>query len=139
MYIYVQCPGGYTADHWRDVEKLELEPRYEDYVEHAFHPLGVYLNFWQPKLAANAEQRFAVMMVNDEQEPARGSLTLTLESADGRELARVEKPYDLPGLGQQTYNLDLRVPAAKGACLLKAAAQVAGGKPVLSRRKVTVQ
>ena len=79
------------------------------------------------------------MMVNDEPEAARGRLALTLESADGRELARAEKPFDVAGLGQQTYVFDLRVPAARGACVLKATAQPAGGKPVLSRRKVTVQ
>ena len=140
-FVHLTCsvPGGYTADHWRDLEKLELDPRFEDYVEHAFRPLGVYLNFWQPKLAANADRRFAVVMVNDEQEAARGRLSLTLESPEGRELARAEKSFEVAGLGQQTYVFDLKVPAARGACLLKAAAQTAGGKPVLSRRKVTVQ
>ena len=69
-------------------------------------------------------------MVNDRAEPARGTLRLTL-SGGGKELAAVQKAYDIPGLGQQSYALDLEIPAFAGECLLRAEA---GG--TLSRRKV---
>ena len=39
---------GVHRDHWRDVGKLELEPNFADWVR-AFRPLGVYINFWQPR------------------------------------------------------------------------------------------
>ena len=48
---------GYTSDHFRDVENLELEPHFDDYMSQAFPPLGVYLNFWQPTLEAGSSRR----------------------------------------------------------------------------------
>ena len=77
-------PLGYTADHFRDVEKLELEPHFRDYMSHAFAPLGVYLSFWQPKLPAG-NRTFQVMLVNDEYHAAEGRLTVSLQSASGSE------------------------------------------------------
>ena len=73
------------------------------------------------------------MMVNDEYAPARGKLVLT---AGG---ARAETSFDLPALGQQTYNLDLRVPAVPGPFLIKATANPEKGAPTVSRRKVIVE
>ena len=141
-FVYLTCsyPGVYTSDHRRDLERLELEPHFADYMEQAFRPLGVYLNFWQPRLRGGAPRRFAVAMVNDEPEAARGKLALTLETADGRALARADTAFEVAGLGQQSYNLDLNVPAHTGPCLLKAAAHRDGASgPTLSRRKVELQ
>jgi hypothetical protein len=133
VYLTSSYKGAFTSDHFRDVEKLELEPNFEDYMQHAFHPLGVYLNFWQPKLAGNAKRRIAVMLVNDEDKPAAGTLSLTLEKAGGAEAARATTRFEIGALGQMTYNLDLQVPAGAGACILKASAA-----QVVSRRKVVV-
>ena len=71
VYLMSSDPLGYTADHFRDVEKLELEPHFRDYMSQAFAPLGVYLSFWQPKLPAG-KQTFQVMLVNDEYQRSRG-------------------------------------------------------------------
>ncbi len=134
-FVYLTCsyPGVYTADHWRDLANLELEPRFEDYVSQAFNPLGVYINFWQPKLKAGAERRFAVMMVNDLDAPARGKLTFSIGQASA------ETAFELPALGQQTFNFDLRVPSIAGAALVAAKAIPEKGAPVASRRKVTIE
>jgi beta-galactosidase len=133
VYLMSSFPDAFTSDHFRDVTKLELEPRFVDYMTEAFKPLGVYLNFWRAKLPQSSQQRFAVMMINDEYEGARGTLRLTL-SAGGRELARAEKPFEVPALGQQSYTLDLKLPAYQGECLL-----TAEGGGTKSRRKVVLQ
>jgi hypothetical protein len=105
----------------------------------AFKPLGVYLNFWQPRLAAAARRSFAVMMVNDEAGAARGRLALAVVGGGGKEVARAETPFLIPGLGQQTYQLDLRIPDAAGDYQLKATAYPESGAPTVSRRKFVVQ
>ncbi len=53
-FVYLTCsyPGVYTADHFRDVTKLELDPAFQDYLGEAFKPLAVYVNFFQPTLKA---------------------------------------------------------------------------------------
>jgi hypothetical protein len=137
VYLTAGGPGVFTCDHFRDLERLELEPHFEDYVSQAFRPLGVYLNFWHPTLEAGSKQAFTVMMVNDGERPVAGSLALVIESRNGEALARQKVPFSLAALGQQTYFMDLTIPMVVEKCLLKATAQPEGGaEPTLSRRRV---
>ncbi len=137
VYLTSSDPLSYTADHFRDVEKLELEPNFRDYMSHAFAPLGVYLSFWRPKLEAG-KQTFQVMLVNDEYNAAAGSVTISLQSKSGGEVARTQLPFEVGSLGQTTLYLDLDVPNTPGDFLLQAKADAGKGKPTLSRRKVTI-
>jgi hypothetical protein len=142
-FVYLTCsyPGVYTADHFRDVTQLELDPAFADYMGEAFKPLGVYLNFFQPTLAAGSRRTFKVMLVNDRYEPARGTLALTLQSLTGETLAQSERLFELPGLGDASYELALEIPQTPGKCLLQAAATPVGegqATPTRSRRWVVV-
>ncbi len=141
VYLTSCYPGAYTCDHFRNVQKLELEPHFADYVREAFKPLGVYINFWQPSLKAGSSHRFIAMMVNDDYENAGGKLVLSLEREDGKTVARAEQPFSIPGLGQQTYAFeDFRIPEAHGDFILKAAAYRTGNaEPTLSRRKLRIE
>jgi hypothetical protein len=139
VYLTASYPGACTSDHWRNLENLELEPHFEEYMTNAFGTLGVYLNFWQPAAKAGEKRRFAVMMVNDNAEAESGNLTLSLEAADGTSRLRMEQPYQVPGLGQQTYEFDAALPVCREGCRLKATAHPASGPPVVSRRNVKVE
>jgi hypothetical protein len=138
VYLTGSFPGAFTSDHFTNVRTLELEPRFADYMAQAFHPLGVYLNFWQDEVAAGEEREYSVVLVNDRERAAEGRLALTLEAADGRELARAEQPFEVPSAGQMTYLMRLTAPAATGPALLQAAA-AAGADRTVSRRKVVVR
>jgi hypothetical protein len=143
-FVYLTCsyPGVYTSDHFRDVTKLELDPAFADYMGQAFKPLGVYLNFFQPKLPAGTSRSCKVMMVNDHPQAVRGTLVLTLENESGQPLARAERRFELAAGGDASHELSLAVPAATGKCLLEATAQPDdGGKTdaTVSRRWVTVE
>jgi beta-galactosidase len=137
VYLTSCYQGAYTCDNFQDVKSLTLEPHFADYVREAFKPLGVYLNFWQPKLKAGENRRFTVMMVNDAEKLAAGVLVLTLETRNGEIIARSEEKFSIPALGAETYLLDLQIPTREGDFLLKATAH---GKPepTVSRRKVSV-
>jgi len=141
-FVYLTCsyPGVYTSDHFRDVTRLELDPAFADYVGEAFKPLGVYINFFQPTLAAGTSRTFQVMMVNDYRQPVRGTLRLSVEDATGNTLAKSEQPFELDKLGDASYEITLAIPATSGGdCLLKAAAACDGADDAtLSRRRVTV-
>jgi hypothetical protein len=142
-FVYLTCsyPGIVTCDSFLDVEKLELEPNFKDYMREAFKPLGVYINFWHPTLEAGSKRRFFVMMINDEYAEAKGNLTLSLEREDGGQALRLELPFSIRGLGQQTYSFDVAVPATPGKFLLKAAASRTGGEdrsPTISRRMLSI-
>jgi hypothetical protein len=139
-FVYLTCsyPGVFTADHFRNVAALRLSPWFEDYMGEAMKPLGVYLGFFQPTLEGGMSRTFRVMMVNDLYRAERGELRLTLETEDGRELARASEPFEIAALGSASHDVDLRVPAVSGRCLLRAAALSADGSRTLSRRKVTI-
>jgi hypothetical protein len=127
-------PGVKTSDHWKDVEKLELEPNFADWVRESFKPLGLYLNFWRPKLKAGESRSYAIMMVNDEPKPLEG--TLRLEFVSG---ASVERHFEIPAHGAHTWQMTLAAPGQRGQTMLKASAIVEGREPTLSRRKVEIE
>jgi hypothetical protein len=135
VYLMSSDPLGYTADHFQNVEKLELEPHFKDYMSHAFAPLGVFLSFFQPSVTPG-KRTFQVMLVNDEYEPAAGKLTLSLE---GKQAAQTEAKFEVAPLGQTTLYVDLTVPDAPGDYLLVAKADNGKVSPTLSRRKVAVR
>jgi hypothetical protein len=135
VHLTSSYPGAYTSDHFIDVANLKLEPHFADWVKEAFRPLGVYVNFWQPSARASTDQRFAVMMINDEYTAATGQLLLTLEDERGEVVARSETPFQVAALGQFTYNVDLHLPDRTGNFLLKATAKTPGKTPTVSRRK----
>jgi beta-galactosidase len=142
-FVYLTCsyPGVYTADHFRDVTRLELDPAFADYMGEAFKPLGVYINFFQPTLKAGVAREFTVMMVNDHPRPLRGRLTLALETKSGKRLAVTEQAFALAELGAQSYRISLPVPQQTGDCVLKATARAAGddaASATVSRRWVSV-
>ncbi len=137
VYLMSSDPLGYTADHFRDVEKLELQPDFRDYLSQAFAPLGVYLSFWHAKLAAG-KHTFQVMLVNDEYHAAAGSVTVSLQSKSRGEVARAQAPFEVGSLGQSTLYINLDVPNTPGDFLLQAKADAGIGQPTLSRRNVTI-
>jgi hypothetical protein len=142
VYLMSSDPGGYTADHFRDVENLELHPKFRDYMSNAFAPLGVYLSFWQPKLEAGGSRSLEVMLVNDTERQAAGLLTVVLEDEKGAALVRNASRFSVAPLGQETCYIDIDVPQASGKCVLKAIAEPEDrsfGGPTMSRRKVTVE
>jgi beta-galactosidase len=138
-FVYLTCsfPGVFTSDHWRDLEKLELDPDFADYAGEAFKPLGVYLNFWQPEVGAGRERRFPVSVINDESELASGTLMVRVVGPDGRERAIAERKFEVPGAGQQTYVFMLKMPDEPGDYTIRAEAKTAGGT-TLSRRNTRV-
>jgi hypothetical protein len=139
VYLTSSDPDGFTSDHFRDVEKLKLDPYFADYMGEAFKPLGVYINFWQPTLAAGSERELYVMLVNDEPSAVKGTLAVTLESQKGEQVWRHTQPFDLAALGQQTLYVPLKVPLVSGHYMLKATAISAGARSgTISRRKVEI-
>jgi hypothetical protein len=139
-YLDAEGPHIFTCDNFRNVRTLEFQPYFEDYMREAFKPLGVYIDFWHPKLDAGRKRTFHVMMVNDTQQPMTGKLTLALEpSAGGKAMAHTETAFTIPALGQGNYDIELTMPQVQGDFLLKAIADPGHSvSPTLSRRKVTM-
>ena len=140
VYLTGSRPDAFTGDNFQDLKTLRLEPNFENWMSEAFKPLGVYINFWHPNIAAGAAKEYQVMMINDEQRPASGELSLAFVSENGEEAARTETAFELPAAGAKTITLKLRAPGKPGKYMLKASAAATGGEaPTLSRRKVEIE
>jgi len=140
-YLDADLPTAFTCDNFRDVPRLEFEPHFADYVGEAFKPAGVYINFWQPKLAAGSPREYQVMLVNDLGRKLNGRLTLSWQDTAGKTLGEVATDTTLEAYGQGQHRLNLATPARPGRYLLVARLAIAGSpdKPTLSRRKVEVE
>ncbi len=139
VFLSYSKPDGATSDNFQDVRGLKLEPHFEEYMANAFRPIGVYINFWHPTVQAGAVQELEVMMINDYADPASGVISILLEDEGGRQLTKMEAPFQLSGLGQQTYGFNFRFPESIGKCWLKAIANPLSGREkraTVSRRRV---
>lgn len=138
VYLMSSYPGVYTSDHFRDIEKLDLEPNFVDYVGESFKPLGVYIDFWRPTLQAGAVRKIRVMMVNDIPEARRGILTLRLEPREGGSAVfSQETAFEIGPSGQHSIAFNVTVPDITGDFLLRASASSAAAETT-SRRFVKV-
>ena len=140
-YLDGDLPNAFTCDNFRDVERLELDPNFKDYLQEAFKPLGVYVNFWQPELPPATERRYRVILVNDAYKPAQGKLELAWEPEGGGPVAgQTQTAFAIPALGQVTCELPLASPTREGKYLLKARAFCEDNpwSPTLSRRRVRI-
>jgi len=141
VYLTASDPKAFTSDHFVDVKKLELEPHFMRSMEQAFNPLGLYLNFWQPRLSVNETHDYTVAMVNDENSARRGKLRLVFKDEVGNEIAAQEVSFSLPPLGAETYTITLKAPEKLGKYSLQAIAVLDGrdGHQTVSQRDVTLQ
>jgi beta-galactosidase len=138
VYLTASDPRAFTSDHFRNLQRLELEPHFAKAMEHAFNPLGVYLNFWHPTLNTDEERDFTIAMVNDEDRPRSGTLRLAFTSPDGKSTASQEVTFSLVPLGADSYTITLKAPASPGKYTLEAIACPSDneGHPTISHRDV---
>lgn len=142
-FVYLTCsyPGVYTSDHFTDVKNLILNPYFEDYMSHAFKPLGVYINFFQPTLPQSETRTFEIYMVNDYDFNLSGKLELILETKGGKKLAVSEGGFSIPPAGATKLEIKMTIPQVKADCVLKAIATPTSKpslSPTISRRWVKV-
>ena len=142
VYLSDNVPGVPTSDNWSDVKELKLDPAFADYVGEAFRPLGVYINFFHPTLRAGAPHEFLVKMINDYDQSMAGKLVLTLETKEGKMLAKADRPFDLAAFGAADFSIALPVPDEPQDNLILKATAAPDGKtgvtPTTSRRWLSV-
>ncbi len=144
-FVYLTCsyPGVYTSDHFIDVTRLKLDPHFADYLGEAFKPLGVCVNFFQTTITPTADKEFEVLLVNDQDQPTRGDLVLSLENESRRIFSTVSRPFEMGALGETAVAVRLPIPAmAQGKCILKCRAVPAGPRrteATLCRRWILVK
>ena len=123
VYLTSSDPAGYTSDHFRDVQKLELHPEFQEYMSNAFAPVGVYLSFWQPQVEPGSQRSLPVMLVNDTDREVEGTLTLALDALQDERLAEQKVKFKIAALGQATLHMNFKFPLKNGDYVLRAIVQ----------------
>jgi hypothetical protein len=132
-------PGQRSADHWRDVRKLEWQADYARLAGDAFHPVGVSLGAWGPCAAAsNAWFRAPVTVVNDLNEEWTGRVRFVLNRGDRPVLRSTPEELRVAAGGRVTADPALRLAAPPGRYEIAAELEGPGAGAIRSRRELEI-
>jgi hypothetical protein len=145
-------PDGQTSDHFGDLEKLTLEPHFDEYMRNAFAPVGLMIDEWAEDLPAGEKRNFPVVVINDRDEkwsgPVHFSISdmpswttyppLSLLGGKGLSLVRLEENCELEPLGRKTLTFSATIPTTPGKYQLVAKLSMVGKKTTMSLRDFEV-
>ncbi len=105
--------GGATSDHFIDLEKLDFEPLFEQYVRDAFAPVGLMIDEWADQLPPASEREIPVVVINDlpEQMPVMVNLRLL---RGNKIISEQSKECTIGPLGQKVVKFKIIVPNTSG-------------------------
>jgi hypothetical protein len=129
--------GGATSDHFIDLEKLEFEPFFEQYVHDAFAPVGIMIDMWKDKLEAGQEIAIPIAVINDLESDFSGKVRLSWRQGD-KVLAPPALDCRVEGLGRKVLDFAMRAPGETGKYVLEAKLISPDGKSVCSVRDVEI-
>lgn len=136
VYLTSSDPGAFTADHFRDIEKLELHTAFERYIGEAFKPLGVYVSYWKREHKPGERVAVPVRLTNDHPRLVRGRLSLEITGKGGAAGKTESRSFEVPALGTAENALPITLPPRPGAFTLTAVAALDDGTSTRSVRKI---
>jgi beta-galactosidase len=125
--------GGATSDHFLDLEELNFEPNFQQYVRDAFNPVGLMLDFWDEQLTCGQTRPLKVFVINDLYDDWQGTVTLTVMH-QGRSVQAQSVPCRVGSLGKQVVTITQTVPDQPGDYTLIAELTDGSGRVVRSLR-----
>ena len=128
---------GETSDNFVDVQTLQFDPYFEDYVKDAFNPVGVMIDAWQQRYPADSLIDVPVYIINDLYQEQQGKVTLSVRQND-ETLSPQTQSLTVPALGRTIVHFTLRLPAEAGAYELAAELIGVPGGPVTSLRSFVI-
>ncbi|MCF7972407.1 MAG: hypothetical protein K9N55_01185, partial [Phycisphaerae bacterium] len=130
--------AGATSDHFSELESLNLDPMFVEYVRDAFAPVGLMIDMWQEAITAGSEQAVPVAVINDLPEPWQGTVVLRLIQ-NGKTVTEQSQACTVESLGRTVIGLTLSVPKETGKYLLTAELVTKDKDPVRSLRDVQIK
>lgn len=130
--------GGATCDDFLDVERLQFEPFFEQYVRDAFAPVGLMLNFWAEEVAAGSQQPVKVYVLNDRDTAWKGEVRVRLLRGEQVQQT-LARPCTVEPAGREILEFSVPFPKESGDWTLAAELTDDAGKPVRSLRDFKVK
>ncbi|MFV0483617.1 MAG: glycoside hydrolase family 2 protein [Bacteroidales bacterium] len=132
---YSNPPDGETSDHFIDLENVVMEPYYVKYVGNSFAPLGIMINFFEPKFKVDEEIEVPVKLINDTDANWKGSIKLSLHNKDGEEIKSEIIGASVSKLDTSKFSIGFKLPTQQGEYEFIATID---DKDVSSYRKISV-
>ncbi len=129
--------GGATSDNFIDLERLDFEPRFQEYVGDAFNPVGLMLDLWDEAVPVGSEKKLRVYVVNDLYQDWRGRVRLQIEPNPQRVGPMVQN-CSVPALGREILSFSQTFPSKPGTYTIVADLTDSSGRVVRSLRDVSV-
>ncbi len=106
-------PRGQTSDHFIDIQNLEFEPHFYEYLKSAFNPVGIMVELWKDHFPTGTVLEVPIHLTNDRDADWKGDLTLTL-TVDDSIVSRETLPAEMDALGTTVLNGHLAMPNFQG-------------------------
>jgi len=129
--------AGATSDHFVDLETLNLEPNFEEYVRDSFAPVGLMIDMWKEQLPQATQIDVPVIVINDLYTDWKGTVHLRIVRDDAV-VSEQAKPYAVDALGKEILAFKQTVPNSAGEYLLVAELTSGGKQPVRCLRDFRV-
>jgi beta-galactosidase len=130
-------PDGWTSDNWTDVQKLTWEPEFYTYVRDAFSPVGLMIDAWADKYAPGPAHEFPVVVINDLNEPWKGSVRCRLIHS-GNTIEERTQLCEVAPWGSRNVKFGIPIPVQPGNYQLEAVLFSPGSRAVRSLRDFKV-
>ncbi len=135
-YSRPEEPRGQTSDHFIDIQQLDLEPNFVEYVKPAFAPVGLMIRFWDRSVETGKVFGVDVVCINDLGSAYEGKLELSWVQGD-RSVPAGSRDLDIPPYGRIVETYTVYSPAEPGAYELVAEIDYRG-ESVRSIREINV-
>jgi hypothetical protein len=131
-------PKGETSDNFSDLKAPKFEKNFYKYVRASFAPVGLMIDLWDNAYTPDSIVKAPVIVANDLKTPFAKTVTLTVETPDGKVISSSKQKVELAGYEAKTFDFEFTVPSTAGDYLLKAEYETKGEK-VFSVRDIPVK
>ncbi len=129
--------GGATCDDFLDLERLNFEPLFQEYVREAFNPVGLMLDFWAEEAPAGARRPVKVFVINDLEPEWKGDVRVGF-ARNGTPGTTQTQSCSVAGYGRTILTFEVPFPTQTGNYTFSAELTDAKGTRVRSLRDLKI-
>jgi len=114
--------GGYTSDHFTDIDNLVLEPHFAEATKRCFAPVGVMIENWEEEVSLEElrdRRKIPVVILNDLDENLTGQVRLSLKRDNETLLAKMQD-VSIEAFGRGVVDIEFTHPSTPGEYRLEA-------------------
>lgn len=117
-YSRLEEPRGQTSDSFIDLQNLEFEPYFHEYVRQAFSPVGIMAEFWEKNVRSGESKKIPVHIINDTYAHFADTLKASLYQG-GNQVFQTAIPIQVNPSGKIICDVPVIFPKSRGSFRLE--------------------